>query len=112
MLQNLSIPITTDVDATQARAQPDEEHIRLLVEATMLATTQRRLEFTRRVCDATYGFTPAAAEPNRVARGVDPGGAIGRTLGVGQPVYDTRIKNMRAAEGPELLQGEELQQWL
>lgn len=57
-----------------------------------------------------YGFTPAMAEPSRVTEVRARGGAISHALGVVQPVYDTLVKNMRATEGLELLQGKELQQ--
>jgi hypothetical protein len=99
-IRNLSIPITADADGTdtaQARAQLDEERKRLRDEAETLAAMQRRLESVQRERDAVYGFTPAAAEPSRIDEVQTRGAAIGRALGAAPPVYDTPVKNMRAA---------------
>src|SRR3990170_5029017 len=75
---------------------------------------RRRLESVQREYDSVHGFTPAAAEPSWVAEVRIRGGAIGRALGAGRPVYDTPIKNMRAAQAAmadlEFLEGEELLQ--
>jgi hypothetical protein len=90
----------------------DRQH--LLVEAMTLAATRRRLESAQCEYDSVHGFTPAAAEPSRVAEVRIRGGAIGRALGAGRPVYDTPIKNMRVAQAAmadiEFLEGKELLQ--
>lgn len=56
------------------------------------------------------------AEPSRAAEVRLRGGAIGRTLGMTGPIYDTSVKNMRAAQAAvvdiDFLEGDELlHQW-
>ena len=55
---------------------------------------------------------PDALEPSRVADVRARGGAIGRAFGAIPPVYETPVKNMRAAQaaavGLDQLAGEEL----
>ena len=63
----------------------------------MLAATQCRLDATQVERYASYGFTPAAAEPSRVANVRALGGAIGQALSAIPTVYETPAKNMRAA---------------
>jgi len=118
-IQNLSNPFIADVNATdaaQTRAQLDEERKRLRDTAETLAAVQRRLESAQRERDAAYGLTPTAAEPSRIDEVRTRGAAIGRALGAAPPVYDTPVKNMRAAQaaavGLEQLRGEELQERL
>ena len=64
--------------------------------------------------DAAHGFTPAAAEPSRAADTRARGGAIGRGFGAVWTVYETPVKNMRAAEAAAVdldqLAGEELKE--
>ena len=78
----------------------------------MLAATQHRLDAAQLERNAAYGFTPAAAEPSQVADVRTCGGAIGRALGAVRTVYETLVKNMRAAEaaavGLDQPTGEEL----
>ena len=78
-----------------------------------LAATRRRLEAAQMEHDAAHGFTPAVAKPSRVdARAW--GGAIGWAFGAVRTVYETPVKNMRAAEaavvGLDQLAGEELKE--
>ena len=99
-MQSLRIPIGTDVDATnvaEARTQLEERRQQMLDLSETLAATQRRLDAAQLERDAAYGFTPAAAEPSRVADVRARGGAIGRALGAVPTVYETPAKNMRAA---------------
>lgn len=79
MMQSLCVPIGTDVDATniaEARAQLEERRQPMLDLSEMLAATQRRLDSAQLERNAAYGFTPAAAEPSRVADVRVRGGAI------------------------------------
>ena len=80
-----------------AAVQLNEDREQLLHEATALAATRRQLESSQREYDSAHGLTPPAAEPNRVAEVRIRGGALGRALGAGRPVYDTPVKNMRVA---------------
>ena len=95
-------------------AQLNEGRQHLLLEATELTATRCRLESSQREFDSAHGLTPPAAEPSRVAEVQIRGGALGRALGTGRPIYDTPIKNMRAAQAViadlEFLEGEELLQ--
>ena len=79
-----------------------------------LASTQRRLDSAQLERNAAYGFTTTAAEPSRVADVRALGGAIGRALGAIPTVYETLVKNMRAAQaaatGLDQLTGEELKE--
>ena len=117
VMQSLRIPIGTDVDATnvaEARTQLEERRQQMLDLSETLAATQRRLDAAQLERDAAYGFTPAAAEPSRVADVRARGGAIGRALGAVPTVYETPAKNMRAAQaaavGLDQLAGEELKE--
>jgi len=116
-MQSLRIPIGTNVDATniaEARTQLEERRQQMLDLSETLAATQRRLDAAQLERDAAYGFTPAAAEPSRVADVRARGGAIGRALGAVPTVYETPAKNMRAAQaaaaGLDQLAGEELKE--
>ena len=87
-MQSLRIPIGTDPNATniaEARTQLEERRQQMLDLSETLAATQRRLDAAQLECDATYGFTPAAAEPSRAADTRAQGGAIGRAFGAGGP---------------------------
>lgn len=88
--------------------------MRLLDEATTLVDTQRRLEPAQRERDAAYVFTLTAVEPSWVADVRARCGALGRTLGMVPPIYDTPVKNILTVEAAaadlESLQGEELLQ--
>ena len=79
-----------------------------------LATTRRRLEAAQMEHDAAHGFTPAAAEPSRVADVHARGGAIGRAFDAVRTVYETLLKNIHAMEAVvvalDLLVGEELKE--
>ena len=59
-------------------------------------------------------ITPVAVVPSRVADVRARGGAIGRALGAIPTVYETPVKNMRAAQtaaiGLDQLTGEELKE--
>ena len=116
-MQSLRIPIGTDVDATnvaEARTQLEERRQQMLDLSETLAATQRRLDAAQLERDAAYGFTPAAAEPSRVADVRARGGGIGRALGTVPTVYETPTKNMGAAQaaavGLDQLAGEELKE--
>jgi len=96
-IRSLQAPITPDADAAAAATHLNEDHQQLLLEATALAATRRQLESSQRGYDSAHGLTPPTAEPSRVAEVRIRGGALGRALGAGRPVYDTPVKNMCAA---------------
>ena len=69
-MQSLRIPIGTNVDATniaEARTQLEERRQQMLDLSETLAATQRRMDSAQLERNAVYGFTPAVAEPSRVA---------------------------------------------
>ena len=80
----------------------------------MLASMQRRLDSAQLEHNAAYGFTPAAAEPSRVANVRARGGVINRALGAIPTVYETPLKSMCAAQaaavGLDQLTSEELKE--
>ena len=121
-MQNLRIPIGTDIDATdvdatnvaEARTQLEDRRQQIVDLSETLAATRRRLEASQMEQDAAHGFTPAAAEPSRAADTRARGGAIGRAFGTVRTVYETSVKNMHAVEaatvGLDQLTGEELKE--
>ena len=114
-IQSLHVPIGTNIDASdidEARTRLDEDCQRLLDLTETLAATRRHLDSAQLERDAAFGFTPAAPEPSRVIDVRARGGAIGRAFCALPPVYETPVKNMRAAQaaavGLDQLTGEEL----
>lgn len=99
-LQNLRIPITTDVGTTDTAARLDEDHWHLLDEATTLTAARRRMESTQREYHAACGFTPAAAEPSRVVEVWAHNGAIGRALGAAPASMTPPSRTCVSPRGP------------